>query len=126
MTKIQSSAGTLSFVGDAYFGLLVRGRLAEIERPLGELHRLSVTVVNASAQALGFAAVEPLLSEEEKAVFKRGRNLHTNNTPKNSTVAEYHTATGLECLFGYLYLSKNTERAEQLFDIIFKTVYKTS
>ena len=125
MAKIQSGPATLSFVGDAYFGLLVRSRLAEVERPVGELHRLSVTVVNANAQALGFVAIEPLLSEEEMAVFKRGRNLHTNNTPKNSTVAEYHAATGLECLFGYLYLSKNTARAEELFDIIFKTVYKT-
>ena len=120
MSKILSGPATLAFVGDAYFGLLVRLKLAETERPIGELHSLSVKLVNANAQALGVAEIEPLLTEEELSVFKRGRNLHTKNTPKNSTVAQYHAATGLECLFGYLKLSGNTERAEELFGIIWE------
>ena len=122
MSKILSGPATLAFVGDAYFGLLVRLKLAETERPIGELHSLSVKLVNANAQELGVAEIEPLLTEEELSVFKRGRNLHTKNTPKNSTVAQYHAATGLECLFGYLKLSGNERRAEELFGIIWQVL----
>ena len=122
MSKILSGPATLAFVGDAYFGLLVRLKLAETERPIGELHSLSVKLVNANAQAVGASKIEPLLTEEELSVFKRGRNLHTKNTPKNSTVAQYHAATGLECLFGYLKLSGNSTRAEELFGIIWQVL----
>ena len=120
MDKVLSSPSTLAFIGDAYFGLLTRLKLAETERPIGELHSLSVKIVNASAQAKGFKIIESMLTEEELSFFKRGRNSHTKNTPKNSSVAEYHTATGLECLFGYLKLSGREERAEELFDIIWQ------
>ena len=123
MQKIQSSPSTLAFVGDAYFGLLVREELAKTERPIGELHALSVKLVNANAQAEGFKVIEPLLTENELAIFKRGRNLHTHNTPKNSSVAQYHAATGLECLFGYLKLSGETNRAQELFNILFKKIF---
>lgn len=120
MDKVLSSPSTLAFIGDAYFGLLTRLKLAETERPIGELHSLSVKIVNASAQAKGFKVIESMLTEEELSFFKRGRNSHTKNTPKNSSVAEYHTATGLECLFGYLKLSGREARAEELFDIIWQ------
>ena len=112
------SPGTLAFVGDAYFGLLVRERLAEINRPSGELHSKSVKIVNASAQAKSFKLIEPILTEKELSVYKRGRNSHVNSIPKNSSVGEYHSATGLEALFGYLRLSKQEERATELFSII--------
>ncbi len=112
------SPGTLAFVGDAYFGLLVRERLAEINRPSGELHSKSVKIVNASAQAKSFKLIEPILTEKELSVYKRGRNSHVNSIPKNSSVGEYHSATGLEALFGYLRLSKQEERATELFNII--------
>lgn len=112
------SPGTLAFVGDAYFGLLVRERLAEINRPSGELHSKSVKIVNASAQAKSFKVIEPILTEKELSVYKRGRNSHVNSIPKNSSVGEYHSATGLEALFGYLRLSKQEERANELFNII--------
>ncbi len=123
MDKILSSPQTLAFVGDAYFGLLVRLRLAKVERPIGELHAMSVKLVNATAQAKGAAAIMDMLTEEELSAFKRGRNAHQKHTPKNSSVAEYHAATGLEALFGYLKLNDNHQRAEQLFDIIWGTVY---
>jgi ribonuclease-3 family protein len=58
------------------------------------------------------------LSEDEMAVFKRGRNFHTSNTPKSSSAKQYHTATGLETLFGYLYLTGKNERLRELFDVI--------
>lgn len=112
------SPGTLAFVGDAYFGLLVRERLAEINRPSGELHSKSVKIVNASAQAKSFKVIEPVLTEKELSVYKRGRNSHVNSIPKNSSVGEYHSATGLEALFGYLRLSKQEQRAIELFNII--------
>lgn len=112
------SPSVLAFVGDAVYTLYVRNMLATVNRPSGELHRLSVELVNATAQAKAYKIIEPHLSENEVSVFKRGRNFHTGNTPKSSTKADYHTATGLEALFGFLYLSGNTERADELFKII--------
>lgn len=116
------SPSVLAFVGDAVYGLYVRRHLAEVNRPSAELHRLSVEYVKAPAQAKAFAIIEPLLTENEIAVFKRGRNFHTSTTPKNATKGEYHTATGLESLFGYLYLTENTTRADELFEIIWENM----
>ena len=118
------SPGALAFVGDAYYGLLVREKLAEINRPSGELHALSVKLVKAGAQANAFKLIESELSEKELSVYKRGRNAHVNSIPKNASVGEYHSATGLETLFGYLHLSKQDERAGELFKIIWETCEK--
>ena len=112
------SPSVLAFVGDAVYGLYVRTALAEINRPSGALHRLSVKLVNATAQAKAFSLLEPMLTEKELSVFKRGRNFHTSSTPKSATGGEYHTATGLECLFGFLYLSGNNDRADELFKTV--------
>lgn len=114
------SPSVLAFVGDAVYGLCVREKLAQINRPSGELHKLSVEWVNASAQARAYKIIEPHLTEEEISVFKRGRNFHTGNTPKSSTGGEYHTATGLETLFGFLHLSGKIERVAELFEIIWQ------
>ena len=114
------SPSVLCFVGDAVYGLLVREKLAEINRPSGELHKLSVRLVNASAQARAYKLIEPSLTEKEIAVFKRGRNFHTSSTPKSATSGEYHTATGLECLFGFLHLSGETNRIKEIFNIIWE------
>lgn len=125
MQKVNElSAGTLAFVGDAVYGLLVRQRLAETNRPIGELHRLSVTFVNANSQAEAFKIIEPLLTEKEISQYKHGRNLHTNNVPKQSTVAQYHSATGLEALFGYLHLSGQFDRINELFELIWQAATK--
>lgn len=112
------SPSTLAFVGDAYYGLLVREKLAEINRPSGVLHSQSVKLVKAGAQAEAFKIIEPHLNENELMVYKRGRNAHVNSVPKNSTAGEYHSATGVEALFGYLHLSGNDERAKELFSLI--------
>lgn len=112
------SPSVLAFVGDAVYGLYVRTALSEVNRQSGELHKMSVKLVNASAQAKAFFLLEPILTEKEISVFKRGRNFHTSSTPKSATGGEYHTATGLECLFGFLYLSSQKERADELFKII--------
>ena len=115
------SPSVLAFVGDAVYGLYVRTKLAEVNRPSGELHKLSVEYVKASAQAKAFAVIESMLNDKELSVFKRGRNFHTSSTPKSATGGEYHTATGLESLFGYLYLSGMKDRADKLFGIIWNT-----
>lgn len=117
------SPGALAFVGDAYFGLLVRTRLAEVNRPAGDLHSLSLKLVKASEQAKGLEAIESMLTEKEMSVFKRGRNAHVNSVPKSASVRDYHIATGLETLFGYLHLANEQERAEELFDYLWEKVF---
>lgn len=114
------SPSVLAFVGDAVYGLYVRTHLSSVNRPSGELHKLSVEYVKATAQAKAFTVIEPHLTEKETEIFKRGRNFHTTGTPKSATNKEYHTATGVETLFGYLHLSGETDRADQLFEMIWK------
>ena len=114
------SPSVLAFVGDAVYGLMVRTALAQVNRPSGELHKLSVKLVNATAQAQAYKIIEPTHFEKEISVFRRGRNFKTGNTPKNSSGSDYHTATGLETLFGFLYLSGEKDRLETLFNMIWK------
>lgn len=120
MDAIQLNPSVLAFVGDGVYGLLVREKLADTNRRSGDLHSLSVRLVNATAQSKAYEIIKDDLDETEISVFKRGRNLHTNNNPKNSSKAEYHTATGLEALFGYLHLSGRQERAKALFEKIWE------
>lgn len=109
----------LAFIGDCVYEMLVRETLvAEANRPVNELHRESVKFVSAKAQTAAFKKIEPLLTEEETAVFKRGRNAKTGHQPKSASVGEYHCATGVEALFGYLYLFGRNERIKYLFDAI--------
>lgn len=112
------SPSVLCFVGDAVYGLLVRKHLSEINRPSSKLHKESVKWVSAPAQAKAFEIIEPYLTEKETDIFKRGRNFHTSTVPKNASRREYSLATGLETLFGYLYLSDEQERINEIFDII--------
>lgn len=112
------SPSVLAFVGDAVYGLLVRTHIARVNRPSKDLHALSVNYVRAEAQAAAYKKIEPMLCEKELEIFKRGRNFHTNSSPKNASLGDYHTATGLECLFGYLYLSGKQARIDELFEII--------
>ena len=112
------SPSVLSFVGDAVFGLLVRERLAEINRQSGELHSASVRFVSATGQVKAFEIIRDALTEEEITVFKRGRNFHTGRTPKNTSGSDYHIATGVETLFGYLHLCGEENRVNELFSLI--------
>ncbi len=117
----QTSPLTLAFIGDSVFELMVREALVkEANRPTGDLHQEKVKFVSASAQADAYRLIEEDLTEEEIEVFKRGRNAHTTHTPKNMTNADYHTATGFEALFGYLYLEKRNERLLELFNKIWE------
>lgn len=101
----------LAFVGDGVYSLLVRERLlCAANRPVNDLHRQSVRDVRAEAQAAAMDRLLPHLTAAEEAVFKRGRNAHTARSG-----AEYHRATGLEALFGYLYLDGQIDRVRELF-----------
>ena len=113
-----SSLG-LAHVGDAVFELMVRTwvcmRGASTARGL---HKGTVEFVSAKAQAAALERILPELCQEELAVYKRGRNAHISSSPRSSSHEEYHAATGIEALFGYLYLSGNTERLNVLFKLI--------
>lgn len=125
MSELHQNPGLLSplalaFVGDAVYSLLTREKLAAQGVHASRLHGLSVRLVSAPAQAAAAERIAPLLSEEEMSVYKRGRNAHSSTTPKNATSREYHAATGLEALFGYLHLKGNVERIGQLFAVIWE------
>lgn len=106
----------LAYFGDSVIEQRVRRHL--VERGIahsGELNRESQKFVKAGAQAIAMQRILPILSEDEEAVFKRGRNMSVGNVPKSSTAMEYRLATGMEALFGYLVLCDMNERAEELF-----------
>ena len=113
------SVQAYAHVGDAVYELMVRTWLCEEGTSTARrLHDKSVTYVSAKAQAAALAVILPMLSDEETTIYKRGRNAHTNSIPKASTHEEYHSATGLETLFGYLYLHGKIKRLNELFAII--------
>lgn len=114
----QLSPLTLAFVGDAVFDLFVRERLVCLaNRPVNRLHSLAVSLVKASSQARAAKIIAEKLSEKELSVLKRGRNAHTNHKAKNASESDYHYATGLEALFGFLYLSGEDDRLRELFEL---------
>ena len=109
----------LAHVGDGVYELLTRTMLCrQGHSAVGELHRLTVARVKAPAQARAAEKLLPLLTEEELAVFKRGRNAHVHGVPQHADVGDYHAATGLEALFGWLYLLGRLERIQQLYDAV--------
>lgn len=117
----QLSPLNLAFIGDGIYELLVREHLvATANRPVNELHRQSVAFVNAKAQTEAYGRIREVLTEEETAVFKRGRNAKVGHNPKSATVGEYHIATGMEALFGWLYLTEQEARIKELFALICK------
>ena len=112
----QISALGLAHCGDAVFELLVRSWLCASGRATAQnLHRATVSYVCAPAQARRVDRMLPLLSEQELTYYKRGRNAHVHQIPKNATREQYAKATGLECLFGALYLAGRVERLNELF-----------
>lgn len=110
------SAIGLAHMGDAVYETLVRTWLCVHGKATGkELHRATIALVCAQKQAELAQRALPQLTEEELAVYKRGRNANVHAMPRSATPAQYHAATGLECLMGWLYLRGDKERAEQLF-----------
>ena len=106
----------LAHIGDGVYELMVRSYLcAKGDQTVKTLHRDSIRMVNATTQAAVAETLLPLLNEEEMAYFRRGKNSHTHAAPKAATPQEYALATGLETLFGALYLYGRIERLNQLF-----------
>lgn len=106
----------LAHIGDAVFELLCRSYLcARGGKNVGNLHRDTIAMVKATAQAEFVDKLLPLLTQEEAAYYRRGKNAHVHAVPKSATAAEYAKATGLEALFGALYLAGKTDRLNELF-----------
>ena len=109
----------LAHMGDCVFEILCRGYLcAKGETTVDRLHRDTIAMVKATAQAKFVDKLLPLLTEEEIAYYRRGKNAHVHAVPKSATPAEYAKATGLEALFGALYLAGKTERINELFKAV--------
>ena len=107
----------LAYIGDAIYELLARQYIMNNNLTrVSALHKKNVKLVSAPAQAQAAKKVFETLEDEEKNVFKRGRNVKLNQIPKNCTVEEYCLATALEALFGYLYLNHNNERISFIFN----------
>ena len=109
----------LALVGDGVFELLVRTYLCtQGDQTVLKLHKDTVSMVNAATQAKYADKLKPHLTEEEYDYYRRGKNAHTHAAPKSATKAEYAKATGLEALFGALYLLGRTQRLNELFQIL--------
>ena len=107
----QMSPVTLAFMGDAVYEILVREYLIrQGNAQAGLLHRKAIRFVRAAAQAEAAEKILPELTQEEQDILRRGRNANTSHTPKNADILDYRHATGLEALFGYLFLCGENER----------------
>ena len=112
---------SLAFMGDGVLELLVRQRLVERSRLLpGKLHAEAVRYVSARSQFLEMKLLEPMLTEEEYAVFRRGKNANKATVAKHASVEEYRTSTGFECLLGWLYLKGRNERILELMNVLWR------
>lgn len=103
----------LAYMGDTVYDLYVRSHLVEAGGKVGALHRRAVRLVCAHAQSEALGRIEDKLSDEEAAVVRRARNAH-QSPPRNADAGEYHRATALEALIGYLYVTGQRERMETL------------
>lgn len=120
ITPKEMSCLSLAFVGDAVYTLMVREKIACTGFPPGKLHDLSINLVKASAQARACEIISPLLSEKETDLLRRARNSHVGSLPKNATSRDYHAATSLEALFGWLWMTEQKDRANELFSVIWE------
>ena len=111
----------LAHMGDCVYEILVRAHLcAQGRKTVQQLHQQTIQMVKATFQAKFVDKMLPILTEEELAYYRRGKNAHPHGIPKSATPAEYAKATGLEALFGYLFLSGQKERANEIFQIVMK------
>ena len=111
----------LAHMGDCVYEMLVRAHLcAEGNKTVAQLHKLTITMVKATYQAAFVDKMLPLLTEDEMTYYRRGKNSHVHAVPKSATPAQYAKATGLEAMFGYLFLSGKKERANEIFNLVMK------
>ncbi len=122
MTKTEAkslSPGLLAFYGDSVYEVMVRRFVVSAgDKPSAKLHEESVKYARAGFQAAAYDRILPLLDENEADILRRGRNSTGLTAPKSSSQAEYHKATAVEALFGYLSLTGGDERLEELFSAI--------
>jgi ribonuclease-3 family protein len=115
-TDIKSfSPLTLAYIGDTVYDLIIKTSVVEKgNAPVNKLHKRVTKYVQATAQAEHYHLIEPMLTEEEMAIYKRGRNAKSYTSAKNAGIVEYRTATGVEALIGYLFLTDQTDRLMEL------------
>ena len=114
----------LAYIGDAYFHLFIRGRILSYEQnKVQVLNQFSAQIVSAAWQDKAYRAIEPMLTEEEKAIYKRGRNAKSH-APRSATVAQYHSSTGFEALLGSLYLQEKNDRLYEIAEASFQVISK--
>ena len=114
----------LAHIGDGVFELLCRSYLcAQGGKTVGNLHKATISMVKAPSQALFADKLLPILTEEELAYYRRGKNSHVHAVPKSATPQEYAKATGLETLFGALWLSGQQSRLSQLFTMMMEAYH---
>lgn len=114
----------LAYLGDTLYDIYVRSRLVCENEDLSahKLHVKSISYVKAHGQSRAILAIEDSLSDEELAVYKRGRNTKSFTVPKNADVGEYRRATGFEALLGWLYVKGRTERLEEIMEMAYNTI----
>ena len=125
MDYFQLGAGALAYLGDAVLEALIREALIlkGFEKS-AHLNKEALKYVTAVNQCLAYANISEHLTEDEAAIFKRGKNCSHLNIPKSASPIEYKTATGFEAIFGYLRLCKNEERIRQLFTLAYPEIYQ--
>jgi ribonuclease III family protein len=112
----------LAYVGDSVFELYTRLYMVNSSNDLMKgLHRKTISIVSAKGQAASTRIIMESLTEDEIAIFKRGRNTHTRSMSKNADAVDYQTATGIESLIGYLYLSKKEERLKEIITMLIES-----
>ena len=114
---------SIAYVGDAYFHLFVRVRLLKYKYKVNDLHALSAKIVSAVYQSKAYQEIESMLTEQEKEIFRRGRNAKSHST-HSATNAEYHNSTGFETLLGTLFIKGNDDRLEEIANAAFEIIIK--
>ena len=115
----QMNPVTLAFLGDAVYALWVRERLVRFgDGKLSELNRTAANVLSARGQSAFLERVLPLLTQEEEEIFRRGRNAKKPTKSKHATAAEYNRSTGFEAVLGFLHLTGNDERVDELLSMM--------
>ena len=110
-----------AYVGDAYYHLFVRTRLLAYEqKAVRVLNEFSAKLVSASMQAQAYRAIEEQLTDEERGIFRRGRNVHSHAPRRSTSIADYHASTGFEAILGTLYLTKRFDRLQEVAELAFK------
>ena len=117
----EMSGSSLAYLGDAVIELMVREMLLSRDMgDVGKMNKIADGLVRATYQSQAMDRLMPILTEEEIAVFKRGRNTHSHTVPKSAKVSDYRKATGMEALFGFLYLEGRQDRLNELFSVAFE------